>query len=107
MLKRSDSIFYVLISLVTGLILIVISLLWEESLGLGDSLVIFALSMFVGLYSTLTILTIALTMALLFSIWLLVVHHLSKNDSFPFIPFIALGYLIVSTLSLMEVTIKI
>ena len=76
----------------TGIIFIVVSRVTNEKFGYGDSILILALGIFLGFWNILYLLFIAFLLAAVYSIFLLSVYHRGKKESFPFVPFLAMGY---------------
>lgn len=76
-----------------GFAFLVISKVTREGLGYGDSLLILILGLFLGLWRIIALLLTAFAAAAFFSIFLLAFKRMGRKQSFPFIPFLAVGYL--------------
>ncbi len=70
------------------------SLVTEDRFGRGDAMVILCLGLYLGFGSSLSVLMWGLLIASAVSLYLLWVKKKSKNQSIPFIPCLAAGYLI-------------
>lgn len=82
--------------LLIGLIFLVISYVTRESLGYGDSILICILGLFVGATELIEILMIAWLGTAVVSMVLLTRKKFGKKLAVPFVPFLALGYSVVS-----------
>ena len=91
--EKSTDWYLVVLGLTTGLVFIGISKVTRENFGYGDSILILALGIFLGFWNVLSLLCIAFFLAAIYSIFLLIRCRCSRKKSFPFIPFLAIGYL--------------
>ena len=80
------------ISLIPGIVLLILSCIFSNSLGKGDGIIILICGIHIGVFFTLKILLIALLFSAFYSIFLLMRKH-SLKDIFPFAPFILLSYI--------------
>lgn len=76
-----------------GFIMILISLLTKQKLGLGDGILITIMGAFLGFQTTLLMILYALTVSAIYSMILLVIKHVNRQYRIPFIPFILIGYI--------------
>ncbi len=79
-----------LFSFIPGAIMLIISLISEHSLGLGDCLIFFSLGLLLSLYEILLILLFALFFVSLIGIFIFLIRR-DKKQSLPFVPFIFLS----------------
>lgn len=63
-------------------------------MGLGDAKLLAATAIIAGWSYTLAVLCIAMTLSLVFGIWLLLFRHLSSKAEMPFVSFLCLGMII-------------
>lgn len=78
-----------------GVLLILISLLYKKSgIGLGDGIVIMCLGLLVGLNGILFTTFLALAMSCFYGIASLLLKKKNLKSTYPFVPFISLGYMI-------------
>jgi leader peptidase (prepilin peptidase)/N-methyltransferase len=80
---------------VVGLAFLVISKVTEEKIGYGDSLLILALGIFLGFWKVMIVALVAFFGSALFAIIMVICRKKSRKASFPFVPFIALSYILV------------
>ena len=79
-----------------GILFLFISYITREALGYGDSILICILGIFVGAAELIEILMLAWMSVAVVSMMLLMKRRVSKKTSVPFIPFLLVGYCIVS-----------
>ena len=79
--------------MVLGIVFLGISKVTKEALGYGDSFLILILGAFIGLWQMLLVLVIAFISTALFSMIVLIFKKMSKKKSFPFVPFLLLGFI--------------
>lgn len=77
----------------TGLVFLIISRVTKEAFGYGDSILIMVTGCLIGFWNLLSVLMAAFFMAAMFSMFLLTVRHFSRKAVFPFVPFLAAGYI--------------
>lgn len=77
----------------TGLVFLIISRVTKEAFGYGDSILITVTGCLIGFWNLLSVLMAAFFMAAMFSMFLLTVRHFSRKAVFPFVPFLAAGYI--------------
>lgn len=77
-----------------GLILLVVSFLTKESVGMGDGLVLCALGIFSGMKQTLAVLGMAFFLCAMLAVLLLVLRRANKKTELPFLPCLCAGYLL-------------
>ena len=83
----------ILISLVPGIIFLVISKVTKESMGYGDGIIVLVMGSYISIAKLVGSLILALILAAIWSIVLLVFFRKKKQEEFPFVPFVLLGYL--------------
>lgn len=86
------SLFSMAISLIPGISLITISLIFPASLGIGDGLIFFICGIYLGADFTIQLLLLSLVISSFFSILLIVKKH-SLKYQFPLAPFIFASYI--------------
>lgn len=82
-----------------GICFIGVSKITKEALGYGDSLLILNLGIYLGIWKLMYLLLIAFAISGVFSIAILIKCHYHKKKTFPFIPFLAAGYVLLMILS--------
>ena len=89
-----DTFFYVsILGIIPGLFLIIISFISKKAIGLGDGVIIFTIGIYYGFWKTISILLLSLFISSIFSLAILLKTKTSKY-SFPFAPFILMGFLL-------------
>ena len=78
-----------------GAVFLLISRLSREAIGYGDSLMIIATGVSLGLLDNVLLLLCAVMLAALFSIGLLILKKYRKKDEIPFLPFLLGGYVLL------------
>lgn len=76
-----------------GVIFLIISRVTEDSFGYGDSILIMIMGGFLGFWNILSLLTVAFSMAALFSIFMLIRKRFHRKSAFPFVPFLTAAYI--------------
>lgn len=82
------------ISLIPGISLFAISLIFPASLGLGDSLIFTICGIYLGINFTIQLLFLSLVISCIFSILLIIKKH-SLKYQFPLAPFIFVSYVFI------------
>lgn len=82
------------ISLIPGISLFVISLIFPASLGLGDGLIFTICGIYLGINLTIQLLFLSLVISCIFSILLIIKKH-SLKYQFPLAPFIFVSYVFI------------
>lgn len=82
------------ISLIPGISLFVISLIFPASLGLGDGLIFTICGIYLGINFTIQLLFLSLVISCIFSILLIIKKH-SRKYQFPLAPFIFVSYVFI------------
>lgn len=85
---------YVLLGSVPGLAMCILSLLSRGSLGMGDGILILMLGICTGIREMSVVLTWAFLLASVWAMGMLVIKKKNRYDSFPFVPFITIGFFI-------------
>ena len=78
-----------------GFIFLGISKMTGEAFGYADSLLVVILGIYLGFWELCRLLAISFFISAVFSIIMLSVKKMHKKTSCPFIPFLALGYLLM------------
>ena len=78
--------------LLPGAVLLGVSKLSREALGMGDALLMLVLGIYLGLEAALDVLLLALFLAAVWAGILIVVGKKGRNYAFPFLPFLLIGY---------------
>ena len=78
--------------LLPGAVLLGVSKLSREALGMGDALLMLVLGIYLGLEAALDVLLLALFLADVWAGILIVVGKKGRNYAFPFVPFLLIGY---------------
>jgi len=76
-----------------GGILVGISFITRQRLGLGDSLLLTIIGLTLGFQYTIFIIFYALLGSAIFSMFLIAIKHVNRQYKIPFIPFVLLGYI--------------
>lgn len=76
-----------------GLCFMGISAATNESFGYADSILIFILGIYMGVWNVLYLLAMAFLLAAVYAGIKLSLHRFGRKVSIPFIPFLALGYM--------------
>lgn len=76
-----------------GAFCLIVSKLTRQGLGYGDSLLILILGVFIGIWQIIGVLLIAFLSSSVYSIFLLMIRKKGRKYSYPFVPFLVLGYL--------------
>ncbi|MCR5483669.1 MAG: hypothetical protein K6E99_04645 [Bacilli bacterium] len=75
-------------------ILFLLSVISGNQIGIGDGFAIMIIGAAGGLSLQLSSLFISILIAFFYSIYILLIKHKGKNYSFPFLPFITIGYFV-------------
>ncbi len=79
--------------MIPGIVIIIISILFANSIGMGDGLVILAIGSLLGMSRIISIIIEAFLLSGLFGLLYLIYKKGGKKDQIPFIPFVFLGTL--------------
>lgn len=82
-----------LIALLPGIIFLLISKVTNESMGYGDGIIVLVMGIYISIQKLIGSLVLALIFAAIWSIVLVVFFRKKKQEEFPFVPFVLLGYL--------------
>lgn len=74
---------------------VLISKLTQGKIGLGDGLLLCVTGIGLGFWGNLELFGVALFLASILAIFLLVFRMADRNKSFPFIPFMFIGYVVI------------
>ena len=77
-----------------GVAFLGISKITKEAIGYGDSLLILGLGILLGFWQVMAVLVVAFSLTAISSMVLLVLKKMNRRTTLPFIPFLALGFLI-------------
>lgn len=75
-----------------GILFLAVSKMTGEGFGYGDSIGIFVLGLFLGLWNTIEVLCFAFFGLMAGAVWVLAVKKMSRKAAVPFYPFLTLGY---------------
>lgn len=89
-LEKNSAVFW---GLLPGAVLLGVSKLSREALGMGDALLMLVLGIYLGLEAALDVLLLALFLAAVWAGILLFVGKKGRNYAFPFVPFLLIGYM--------------
>ncbi len=78
-----------------GLLLLAISLLSRQALGMGDAFLFIMTGIFLGALKNLFLLLLSLTLAAIAGVTLLIKNRKKGRQSLPFSPFIFTGYILI------------
>jgi len=84
--------YYILMGILPGLVLIGVSILAKDTLGMGDGLMAVFMGAVFGVYVTIVGLFVAFFLASIVSLVLIVIKKLNKKSSIPFMPFLTSGF---------------
>ncbi|MCL2865250.1 MAG: prepilin peptidase [Lachnospiraceae bacterium] len=84
-----------LFGLVVGIGFLIFSKLSREAFGYGDSILILMLGVYLGFWQIMYVLLFAFLLSALFSIGFMIWKGISKKVSIPFIPFLAISYMVL------------
>lgn len=82
-----------LLGLLPGILLLAVSRITREALGIGDALLMLVLGIYLGLQSSIEVLLLALFLAAFWAGFLMLICHRKRDYEFPFVPFLLLGYI--------------
>lgn len=77
-----------------GGIFLAVSKITGEAFGYGDSILIFMLGIYLGLWDLLCLLMVSFSLAAGVSVVMLLAKHFRRKTTIPFVPFLCAGYLI-------------
>ncbi len=83
--------------LLPGMILLVLSLVFHASVGIGDAFAVMACGLALGLEKEFAALSAALILCAVFCCALLILKRVKRSDCLPFLPFLASVHLIMLT----------
>lgn len=78
-----------------GLVFLGLSKMTGEALGYADSLLVVILGIYLGFWELCRLLAVSFFISAVFSVFMLSVKKMHRKTTFPFIPFLALGYLLI------------
>ena len=93
-LGQNEEIPMTVTGVIPGILLIVLAKITEQSIGYGDGIILAELGLFTGVGKCMLILAVALAIAGIFSLGIVVFKKVDKNYKIPFIPFLAIAFLI-------------
>lgn len=95
---RPISILSVIGGISIGLVIIGISKITKGSIGMGDGELLCVTGLYLGFYKNLELFFGALFMAAIWGIVLLVIKRAGKKTEMPFVPFVAMAYILMNFL---------
>ena len=87
------SLFQGLLAILPGILFLIISKMTKESMGYGDGVIVLVMGVYISIQKLVGSLMLALILAAAWSVILLVFFRKRKQEEFPFVPFVLLGYL--------------
>ena len=78
-----------------GAFLLFISRVTKEQIGFGDGLVFIVTGLGIGFWDNLLLLCYSMSLGCMFALFMWAVKKVKRNSTFPFVPFIGMGYLIL------------
>ena len=78
-----------------GLVFLVFARITGEAFGYGDGALILALGIYLGFWNLMGVLTIAFILAAGFSMIVLALKKFQRKATFPFVPFMCIGYFLM------------
>jgi leader peptidase (prepilin peptidase)/N-methyltransferase len=88
-----DISFMTVTALIPGGCFLILSKVTREAVGYGDGIVILVMGIYMGLWTAVSSLMIALVLAALWAMVLTALFKKKRKDNFAFLPFLLLGYL--------------
>lgn len=82
----------VLLGILPGLIVCAVGVLSRGAIGLGDGILVTIVGLYIGNNRTVMMLAWAFLAAFCWSVFLLLVRKKKRQEAFPFVPFLALGW---------------
>lgn len=82
-----------LLGLMPGILLLAVSKVTREALGMGDALLMLVLGIFLGLPDSVEVLLLSLFLAAFWAGILMIICRRKRDYEFPFVPFLLLGYI--------------
>lgn len=82
-----------LFGMAIGVVVLLVSYLSRESIGMGDGMMLIASGTFLGFWANLELFMIALLLSGVTALFLIVVRRKGRKDRLPFIPFLLVAYL--------------
>ena len=83
-----------LFGLIPGILIYIISIFTNESIGKGDAYIFMVIGIILGFVKSILILILALMLIILLSIPLLAIKHKNLKSSFPFSPFVLTSFIV-------------
>ena len=85
----------VIADLIPGICAICMARIWEDRIGVGDGLVLLVTGLFLSAEQTFFVAVVGLLLATLFGVGMLVLKRGTLQTTLPFVPFLAVGGVIV------------
>lgn len=85
----------IVVSIIPGGILILLSLVTKQEIGLGDGIVVIIIGMLIGVEKTVMSLMTGLFISAFFSSFLIYIKKVQRSYQIPFIPFLTVGVVLV------------
>ena len=77
-----------------GIVMLLVALLTEQQIGVGDGLMLIVVGIYMGLWVTLAIFLFGLLAGAVAGLALLLFFHKGKHYEMPFVPFLLIGFVI-------------
>ena len=94
---KAENVFCLTGGIVTGILFLIISKVTDEKLGYADSIGIFALGIYLGIWKLLEVLCSTFILLALGSFICLINKRMNRRCSLPFYPFLMVGYFLWMT----------
>lgn len=89
----------ILLSVVPGVLLLIISKITNQSIGVGDSVVAVVIGLLIGFEKTVVVLMIGFMVSAFISILLMVFKKVNKNHELPFVPILFLATILATSIT--------
>ncbi len=97
-LTPPESISSILCGVLTGVVVLIFSILSNEKIGKGDALLLMVIGLYLGFYMTIALLWLASIMAAIFGIAIIGIKKEKLRYEIPFVPFLLVAYIFITTL---------
>lgn len=81
--------------IIPGIFLAAFSILSQQKVGIGDAIVVTVCGLYLGIFPTLAVLLFAFVLTAFLGSFLLLLKKATRNSCLPFIPFLALSYILL------------
>ncbi|MDD3339725.1 MAG: hypothetical protein PHS82_12820 [Lachnospiraceae bacterium] len=91
--EQDTSLWQAAIGLLPGLLMLLLGRASREAVGYGDGLVVLVLGLYTGIWAGMEVLFLSFFFSALWAIALLIFRKGRRDTTFPFVPFLLLGYI--------------